>query len=239
MSLLGRVFGGVFGRAPSLSPGQRRRLDAWWGLDDPDLDSGHSLLRYVSVDVESTGLSVYSDQLIAIGAITISDSRIAFDSSFYSVLRQDKASSDDNILVHGIGGTSQTEGGDPADVLLDFLEFIGAAPLVGFHTAFDEAMIRKAMRRYLGDKFERQWLDLGWLAPAVLPEYARSFRSLDDWTEAFGILNLRRHDALADALATAQLFQVLQHRASERGMRSAAELLEAARSQEWLAKQRR
>jgi DNA polymerase-3 subunit epsilon len=234
-----RLLRRLFGPAAKLSPEQRRRLDAWWSLDNPDLDSGHPLLRYVAVDVESTGLSVYGDQLIAIGAITISDSRIAYDSSFYSVLRQETASSDDNILVHGIGGTSQTEGGDPADVLLDFLDFIGSAPLIGFNTVFDEAMIRKAIRRYLGDKFDRQWLDLGWLAPAILPGYAKSFRSLDDWTEAFGVLNLRRHDALADALATAQLFQVLQHRASERGMRSARDLLEAARSQEWLTKQRR
>jgi DNA polymerase III subunit epsilon len=233
------LFSRLFGPASPLSPEQRRRLDAWWGLDEPDLDSGHLLTRFVSVDVESTGLNALSDQLIAIGAIAISESRIAYGSSFYSVLRQEQASSDENILVHGIGGTSQTEGGDPADVLLDFLEFIESAPLVGFHTAFDEAMIRKAMRRYLGDKFDRQWLDLGWLAPAVLPEYARSFRSLDDWTEALGILNVRRHDALADALATAQLFQVLQHRASEKGIRSSRELLEAARSQEWLIKQRR
>jgi DNA polymerase-3 subunit epsilon len=239
MSLFDGVFGSVFGEAPRLTPEQRRRLDAWWGLDNPDLDSGHPLLRYVAVDVESTGLSILSDHLIAIGAVAVSNSRISYDCSFYSVLRQDQASSDDNILVHGIGGTSQTEGRDPVEVLLDFLAFIGTAPLVGFHTAFDEAMIRKAIRRYLGDKFDRQWLDLGWLAPAILPEYARKFRSLDDWTEAFGILNLRRHDALADALATAQLFQVLQPRASERGMRSARDLLEAARSQEWLTKQRR
>jgi len=233
------LFARMFGRAPRLTPDQRRRLDAWWGMDDPDLDSGHSLLRYVSVDVESTGLNVLSDQLIAIGAIAITDSRIAFDAGFYRVLRQERASSDENILVHGIGGTSQTEGGDPAEGLLEFLEFAGSAPLVGFHTAFDESMIRKAIRRYLGDRFERQWLDLGWLAPAILPEYVKSFRSLDDWTEAFGVLNIRRHDALADALATAQLFLVLQHRASERGMRSARDLLEAARSQEWLARQRR
>lgn len=233
-----RLLSRLFGPTAKLSPEQRRRMDAWWGLDEPDLDSGYLLTRFVSVDVETTGLNVFGDQLIAIGAVVISESRIACDGVFYSVLRQEKASSEENILVHGIGGTSQTEGGDPADVLLDFLEFIGSAPLVGFHTSFDEAMIRKAMRRYLGQKFDRQWLDLGWLAPAVLPEYARGFKSLDDWTEAFGILNVRRHDALADAFATAQLYQVLQHRASERGLRSSRELLQTARSQEWLTKQR-
>ena len=232
MSLLRRIFG----RVPQLTPAQQQRLDAWWGMPEPDLETGYPLMRYVVVDVESSGLDVYDDELIAIGAIAISEGRIAYDSGFYEVLRQERASSDDNILVHGIGGTSQTEGGDPTEILLKFLELIGTAPLVGFHAAFDEAMIRKAFRRHLGKKFERKWLDLAWLAPAILPAHAPALKSLDDWCEGFGVLNLRRHDALADALATAQLFQVLQQRASERGMRSVRDLLETARQQEWLQK---
>ena len=230
MSLLRRLFG----RAPQLSPEQRQRLDAWWGMVDPDLGSAYPLMRYVVADVETSGLSVYKDELIAIGAVAIADGRIAYDGSFHAVLRQERASGDDNILVHGIGGTSQTEGGEPAEVLLDFLEFIGTAPLVGFHAAFDEVMLRKAFRRYLGEKFERTWLDLAWLAPSLVPEHAKTLRSLDDWCEGFGVLNLRRHDALADALATAQLFQVLQQRAAESGMHSVRDLLEAASHQEWL-----
>ena len=229
----------LLGRGPRLAPEQRQRLDAWWGLDEPDLNSSHALLRYVSVDVETSGLNVMSDRLIAIGAVAISDLKVPVDACFYRVLRQEEASSDQNILVHGIGGTTQTQGDDPCEVLLEFLEFIGGAPLVGFHTPFDEIMIRKAMRRYLGERFQRRWLDLAWLAPAAYPEYATRLRGLDDWTDAFGILNPRRHDALADAFATAQLFLVLQQRGAERGMRSARELLDLARAQEHLAKQRR
>ena len=154
----------------SLPPVMRERIDAWRELDEPDLNMGHPLMRYVVVDVESSGLNLSSDHLIAIGAVTVSGARIAYANSFYSVLRQEKASNDDNILVHRIGGTSQIEGEDPEEVLLRFLEFIGKAPLIGFHSPFDEIMIRKAIRRYLGRKFNRTWIDLAWLAPAVVPE---------------------------------------------------------------------
>jgi DNA polymerase-3 subunit epsilon len=220
----------------SLPPVMRERIDAWRELDEPDLNMGHPLMRYVVVDVESSGLNLSSDHLIAIGAVTVSGARIAYANSFYSVLRQEKASNDDNILVHRIGGTSQIEGEDPEEVLLRFLEFIGKAPLIGFHSPFDEIMIRKAIRRYLGRKFNRTWIDLAWLAPAVVPECGGKPKSLDEWSQMFQIANFLRHDALADALATAQLFLILQHRATEAGLGSVQGLVDAARRQEWLRK---
>ena len=63
-------------------------------------------------------------------------------------------------------------------------------------------------------------------------------KSLDEWMDVFGIVNISRHNAFADALATAQLFQVLQTRAMAQGMRSTAALIEAAASQRLLESQR-
>jgi DNA polymerase-3 subunit epsilon len=228
-----------FERHRCMPPVIRGRMEAWRKLDEPDLHEAHPLMRYVVVDVESSGLNLSSDHLIAIGAVTISDARVVYADSFYSVLRQEKASHDDNILVHHIGGTSQIEGEEPGEVLLRFLEFIGKAPLVGFHSVFDEIMIRKATRRYLGQEFDRTWIDLAWLAPAIVPECGGKLKSLDEWSQTFQIANFLRHDALADALATAQLFLILQYRASETGISSARGLVDAARQQEWLWKRGR
>jgi len=222
-----------------LPPVMRGRMEAWRKLDEPDLNGAHPLMRYVIVDVESSGLNLYSDRLIAIGAVTVSDARVIYADRFYSVLRQEKASNDENILVHHIGGTSQIEGEEPAEVLLRFLEYIGKAPLVGFHSPFDEIMIRKATRHYLGREFDRIWIDLAWLAPAIVPECEGKPKSLDEWSQIFHIANFLRHDALADALVTAQLFLIMQYKALERGISSGRELVEAAHQQEWLWKLRR
>lgn len=57
-------------------------------------------------------------------------------------------------------------------------------------------------------------------------------------TAEFGVENARRHDALADAIATGQVFQVLQHHALHIGLRSIGDLIAVARGQEWLARHR-
>ena len=230
------ILGWLLGRRPALTPSQQERLQRWRALPEPSLAQAHQDERFVVVDVETSGLDVYSDRLIAIGAVTLEQSMIALERGFYRVLRQERVSSHDNILVHGIGGTAQSEGDDPGSVLVDFLEYIGKAPLVAFHAQFDAIMLRKAVQRTLGEPFRRSWLDLAYLAPAV-DGAASATRSLDDWLGAYGITNYRRHDALADALATAQLLQVLASRASVAGARHTAQLMDSARSAEWLSKQ--
>jgi len=226
----------VLGRLVRLPEAEQARLQRWRELPEPDTAQSHGKQRFVVVDVESSGLDVHNDRLIAIGAVAVDVSRIALADCFYAVLRQSVASEDDNILVHGIGGTSQIEGEEPRLALLDFLEFAGKAPLIAYHAPFDEVMLRRAMRRILGESFARTWLDLAWLAPALDPDRAKSLRGLDEWARAFGIPNHRRHHALADALATAQLHLALQNLADARGLQRTRDLLETARSQAWIAR---
>jgi DNA polymerase-3 subunit epsilon len=107
---------------------------------------------------------------------------------------------------------------EPAEALLAFLEFLGKSPLVAFHVAFDETMIRRALRRHLGLSFRHAWLDLAYAMPALYPQLAYSHRMLDDWIGRFGIRIEARHHALADALATAQLLQVALARARGKGL---------------------
>lgn len=229
----------VLGRLVRLPEAEQARLRRWRAVPEPGTGQSHGAQRVVVVDVESSGLDIHRDRLIAIGAVAVDASRIALAGAFYVVLRQAVASDDDNILVHGIGGTSQVQGEEPRLALLDFLDFVGKSPLVAYHAPFDEVMLRRAMRRTLGESFARTWLDLAWLAPALDPVRAMSVRGLDGWALAFGIANHRRHHALADALATAQLYLALQCAADAKGLHRVRDLLEAARSQEWISRRGR
>lgn len=206
MSWLGRLFP----PKPDLTPQQAERLARWQALPSPRLDQPVSASRYVVVDVESSGLDTARDRLIAIGAVAVTHGRIRLDDSIEIVLQQTEASARDNILIHGIGGTIQREGTPPADALLAFLEYLGKDPLIAFHVAFDQSMINRALKTFLGIKFEHAWADLAHVAPALHPRIARHTRALDDWMGIFGIGNYARHNALADAMATAELFLALQ-----------------------------
>lgn len=197
-----------FSPPPTLTPEQAGHLAAWRDIAPADLATPVGQARYVVVDVETTGLNLMTDTLISIGAVAVTGGRIAFADSFSVVLQQDRISRKENILIHGITGTVQREGIPPADALLDFLDYLGNSPLVAFHAAFDEAMIRHALRHHLGFAFKHPWLDLAFLMPALYPALARSHRVLDDWAGRFDIRNPARHDALSDAMVTAQLLQV-------------------------------
>ena len=52
-------------------------------------------------------------------------------------------------------------------------------------------------------------------------------RLLDDWMSFFGLANLQRHNAYADALATAELALILFSRARRQGLDSAYALSDA------------
>ena len=190
--------------------------------------------RIVVVDVETTGLNLANDQLIAIGAVAINNGRIAYADSFEVVLRQEVESGKANILVHGIGGTAQRAGLPPEEALLAFLEYLDGAPLFAFHVAFDETMLRKAFRKFLGFEFRHAWADLAYLLPEFFPEYAKKYNSLDDWLAHFSIGNDARHNALADALATAQLGLIALRAARAKKAANFKALQDMEKAQRWL-----
>jgi len=202
----------IFGAKPELSPAQVQRLSRWQALPEVELRSPIDASRYVVVDVETSGLNVNKDRLIAIGAVAVVNGKIALRDSLEIVLLQQRVSDKQNILIHGIGGTAQSEGVPPIDALLTFLEYVGRDPLVAFHVEFDQTMIGRAIREYLGFKLKHPWADLAYVAPALYPELARRCRSLDHWMTHFGIGNYARHSALADAVATAELLLALHQK---------------------------
>ena len=226
----------LFGRQPRLTPEQTATLSTYLGTPDPDTSVPADRQRLVVVDVETSGLDPLHDRLLAIGAVGVNQGVIRLEDSFEIVLRQEVSSNHENILVHGIDGTTQRSGHEHPEALARFLAFAGKAPLVGFHSDFDRIAINRAMRPALGIVPANAWIDLAAAAPLLFPAHARNARALDDWTRIFGIENPARHSALADALATAQLLQVVLAQAAESGGHRLCDLVAASTEQRWLAR---
>lgn len=213
---------------------QLRILDEWQRLPQPDLGLWHHHCRYVIVDVETSGLDMKKDRLISIGAVALNQGRIDFADTFQVILRQDQVSSNENILIHGIGGSTQSSGVEPADALLRFLQFIGKDQLVAYHAFFDQAMIDKAMIEYLGLRLGQSWIDLAWVLPDLF-QYRNDNRvALDDWLQFFAIENHQRHNAVFDAYATAKLMQVAIAQAARKGARSPDSFIKIEKARRWM-----
>ena len=238
----GRFLSRLFSSAPSargvLSADQQARLEAWRALPEPNLELPHFHTRYIVADVEASGLHMTRDRLISIGAVGMSENLLANDDAFEVILRQEQVSDTANILLHGIGGSAQRDGIDPAEALLSFLEYSGKAPLVAFHAVFDQTMIEKAMREYLGLKWERLWIDLAWVLPVLYRDRQEVQTTLDYWLDLHGIENIVRHNAVSDSYATAKLLQVTLARAAARGAETPRALMEMEKTRRWMMRTR-
>lgn len=228
----------LFRRAPALSAVQAADLDNYHARPVVAGSSHFDDLRFVVVDVETTGLNPYTDRLLSIGAIALENRKVRLDESFEIVLRQPRASTRNNILIHGIDGTTQMYGLEPAAALLAFLDFTGQAPLVGYHAGFDRTVINRACKKILGCTLTNVWLDLAYLAPALFSKPGNTLpqQGLDEWLHHFNINNDARHNALADALATAQLLQVVLAQAATTGRDTLQDLQQVQQEQRWLRK---
>ena len=208
-----------------------RRLRPAQGIDDT---------RWVVLDVESSGLNVTSDRLLAIAAIAVhtdgKNLRIALGDSFEVVLRNDVRVADkSNILLHGIGVGAQRHGVEPSAALLDFERYIGKSPLIAFHAAFDQAMILRGFDAAVGRRPPNVWMDLEPLAAVLYPKVKA--RSLDEWMAQMNITCAVRHQAAADTLATAELLLKLWPAALRelRGDAGFAAVKRLADHRKWLA----
>jgi DNA polymerase-3 subunit epsilon len=195
--------------------------------------------RWVVLDVESTGLDAHEDHLLAIAAVAVhfdaGAPRIVLDDSFEALLQYHGPSTDkDNILVHGIGVGAQRAGLPPVQALTAFEQWAGAAPLVAFHAAFDEAMIGRAMQTHLRRTLRNPWLDLAPVVAALHP--TQRAQALDDWLDAFAIPCAVRHQAAADTLATAELLLRCWPAARANGSASWQGCLALQRAQRWLSR---
>ena len=231
MDVLARSLDFLFG-GPRVGGALGDRLAAWQRRPREELAVPHAIARYVVVDVETTGLDLRRDRLIAIGAVGVRDGTIRFDDCFDAILRQPRASADANILIHGIGGESQLGGSDPAAAMLDYLEYAGKAPAVAFRADFDRTMLERGTHDILGVRLGLPFLDLAFLLPALFKD--AGCETLDAWLAHFDLVVPVRHHALADAYATAQLLLIALHAADAAGMHTAAQLLATQKAQRWL-----
>ncbi len=197
--------------------------------------------RWVVIDVETTGLDPSRDRLLAIAGIALQrDAQrlaIVLHDRFEVLVHHDAGPPDKpNILVHGIGVGAQRTGAPAPQALRAFQAWAGDAPRLGFHVGFDRAVIERA-ERDAGVALDRpgssvQWVDLEPLAALTQPQ--AKARTLDEWLRHFGIPCLQRHQAAADALATAELLLRLWPRLRAEGAGDGPSLARLAAARRWL-----
>ncbi|OOV91730.1 3'-5' exonuclease [Pseudomonas sp. MF4836] len=218
----------------SLTPEQQQRRDR---LPAPAPLGECSLRqqRWVVLDLETSGLNLNRDQVLSIGAVVIEDGAIDFSQQFERTLLRVDHKLSPSVLIHGLGPSAIAAGCDPAQALLDFMEFVGDSPVLAFHAPFDQHMLGRALKDSLGYRLQHSFMDIAELAPLLCPQANIREAGLDDWIDWFKLQVGERHHAAADALATAELALILFSRARQQQIHSPLNLQQ--RLNQWKRRQ--
>ncbi len=209
--------------APPFLERYRTCFDTTW-TDDTPIDR----VRFVVLDVETTGLDPRTDRLITIGAVAVQQGEIVLEDSFEALLKV--AHNTSAVTVHGVTRDESARGMDEQDALQAFLDYLRDGVIVGHHIGHDVGTFDAAFERHWGFHMANRNLDTMDLTLHLEKDGAFSGRppirhfTLDALCERFGLIPHGRHTASGDAFITAQVFLRLLRLASKYGRETLARL---------------
>lgn len=170
--------------------------------------------EFVSFDCETTGLDRKKDQIISIGAVKIRGRKILAGSKLHLFVRPDVNLSRDSVRVHHLREMDLEHGITKEEAALQFLDFIGNRPLVGYYLEFDIAMVNNVLRPLLGISLPNAQHEVSAIyydkKIGRIPQGHVDLR-FDSIRRDLQLPTLGQHSAINDAVMTALMFIKLQH----------------------------
>jgi len=171
--------------------------------------------EWVSLDCETTGLNVRSDEIISIGAVRIVGNRLMTSERLELLVRPQRGVSADSVRIHRLRETDVAQGLPIDEAMKRLMAFIGSRPLVGYYLEFDVAMLNRAIWPILGQGLPQEKIDVSALyydyKLKQLPAYQQQANPDIDLRFATLMRDLDlpqrdAHDALNDAVMAGLAF---------------------------------
>ena len=163
-------------------------------------------MREIVLDTETTGLDpLRGDRLVEIGCIEIYN-RMPTGQTFHRYINPERDMPAEAFDVHGLSSEFLSSKPLFTEVVEEFLEFIGDAPLVIHNASFDISFINAEL-----DRIKRQPISRDRLVDTLLlarRKHPGVSNRLDDLCSRYAIDNSRRtkHGALLDAELLAEVY---------------------------------
>jgi DNA polymerase III subunit epsilon len=176
-------------------------------------------MREIVLDTETTGLDPYQGhRVIEIGCIELMN-RIPSGLTFHRYINPERDVPAEAASIHGISGDFLKDKPLFAEIVDEFVAFVGDSPLVIHNAAFDIGFINAELERAKRPVLTRERLvDTLLLARRKHPG---SSNRLDDLCGRYGIDNSRRtkHGALLDAELLAEVYlELIEARQAQLGL---------------------
>ena len=178
-------------------------------------------LSAIIMDTETTGLDTAKDRVVQIGAIKMVLGKVLDDDPFDLLVNPGIPIPAMSSAIHHIMDEDVRTAPSFEASFCDYQSWAGTGLLVGYSIGFDIAIIKAEFSR-----LERNWtpprsLDVRHLVQIISPPLPdKSLETVATW---LGLEIENRHNALGDAIATAQVYKALIPHLAKKGIFTLAE----------------
>ena len=196
------------------------KLQEVWQNTELSLKQNWQNLEYLIVDTETSSLDVNDGELLSIGWVTIKNGDIQISDARHFYIKGLMANSEsvgDSAAIHQIRDCELKNGIYIEEAIFTFLEACRNKILVFHHAGLDLAFLNKHISRIMGAPLLIPHIDTLLLEKAKLSRQKDVLKKQDltlgSCRERYGLPIYPAHNALNDALATAELLQAqIQHK---------------------------
>lgn len=176
-----------------------------------DTDDHLKKKRFVVFDMEATGLDFKDDTILSIGAMGVTDGGIAIG-DFLQIYVVNNDSAPQSVALQAVV-KNNNETVVEAEAMIQLLNFIKDATLVGHNINLDIEMINQALKRLELGRLKNDVMDTNVLFKRWKGITDDTQYTLDELCEALKIDKTDRHSAWGNAYTTALIFLKLKVKA--------------------------
>jgi len=173
---------------------------------------------FVALDFETTGLNPMSDDIVSIGLVPFDLRRVYCSQAFHWLLRPRQPLAEGSVVVHGITHSSISKAPDLQRILGEVLRCLSGKMIVVHYNPIEREFFNRALMTRLNEGIRFPVIDTMAIEASLHRKRIKNFwkRLRGEKPASLRLANCRQrynlpvhqaHNALADAIATAELFQ--------------------------------
>jgi len=164
----------------------------------------------IAVDFETTGLDSKNDEIISMGFCPIHNNSIRLAECLHSVINTEQVLTSGNVAIHGLTDDVLTQGITQKQALFKFMELTKGKIIVAHFHSIERTFIQKLAKQTLGTTLPLCFIDTFWFAEKRMKQKQQTITSnslrLFNLRKQSGLPNYKAHNALEDAISTAELY---------------------------------
>lgn len=208
--MFSKLFGKNYTRKKLLKNTSSPVMKDFYGLPFPENKEFISYLNIVSLDFETTGLDVEACDVVSFGSVNISRLGVDLASCLHQLINIKGELTEQSVVIHQITDSAVASGVRIEEAMPTLLKKLSGGVLLAHNARIELGFLNKMCQKLYDTDFIIPVIDTQYLAKRSLERINKSHKSNDlrlfNLRKSFNMPAHKAHNALLDAISTAELF---------------------------------